>query len=602
MRIVRVGLGVMSLSLLLSLSFVSQGCLPLCFVDANCSYGMTCVEGRCVLRSEYECWRDKDCESKPGGPYYCQVDPVSFRRACVLVGSTKSDACLPTCVANADCGGCTEGKTTCLSGTCTNPCGTCSSDGDCSGCTGGSFTCKSGSCTQDEQCPADCQTSADCTKCAGGKTSCIHKKCVKVEQELCPKACKVDEECQACPGKTSCIQGICQARSEEKCPAFCEANVDCAFCEINKNKCVDNKCVNTAICPGRCSENKDCETCDNKRIYCVGGLCRPKILSCRDTCLGNGDCVDCEGGKTTCLNGTCTTPPKVCPATCKSATGCPASACKDRTFCIKGSCQKPQIAGPLQRCGPEVGAVCQNLLECREGVPGSGVKYCMMPCKDSCPKGMGTCRYFGNFKSYCFSGQFVSANDPCDYESKSRPRMTCKPGLECLPFLGQAGVAICVPTTLSKCVSSRCPEGTFCLPHVLDESKGMCVRDCSSGTCPGHLTCTEYSTKFIYANVCFPGWRTGNKQAGERCDTNPKRAERCDTGLACLQVFYQGTIGLCARPCKSDNDCSQARVCLPTNANGTGKMCLDSCRRKSCPDEKYCYPIIRNVDACVPRW
>jgi hypothetical protein len=231
-------------------------------------------------------------------------------------GGDFGDVCLlHTCDDDAECAGCTEGRTTCLVEE--HRCVACDAATG-GGCPNGQ-TCSSwGNCVPDGlTCPTDgagtptitCAASADCAACDP-----MHRVCDTAAGACVACTTSDTSECQP---SDICVHDQCSP----KCPASCVVDNDCGQCgapgheahACNAHKCAE--CSPTYACPagksctpqgvcveqcgtdgnGACSSDSDCNACGgdasscHKSINDPVGVCGPSASGCSD--LGNGVAV-----------------------------------------------------------------------------------------------------------------------------------------------------------------------------------------------------------------------------------------------------------------------------------------------------------------------
>lgn len=223
-------------------------------------------------------------------------------------GTTNpSGACiLHNCNTNEECGGCSEGRNTCL--TAEHRCVACDAGTD-SGCPEGEVCSSFGNCVPEGlECPTDaqgtptnpCATSADCAACAPDHRVCNMGQC---------KAC-TDNDTTECQSTDKCEDGNCVP----KCSDSCDDNNDCIDCmgapACNAHRCSEcgptwacpsgESCTPQGVCqkvcgiqgePGVCNVSSDCAGCGmgytcKTPINGGKGVCIPPAAGCSD--LGQG--------------------------------------------------------------------------------------------------------------------------------------------------------------------------------------------------------------------------------------------------------------------------------------------------------------------------
>ncbi len=233
---------------------------------------------------------------------------------------SASDICLAqNCETDLECGGCSDGKTTCYvpdrrcvacnpdtgSGcedgeTCTafgdcvpegltcdvdgegEPTITCNDDPDCAACDPDHQICSAGSCVQ---CRGDAMDACQSTEI------CIGNECVA----KCPSECSSNDEC-----------GECTTTGEDATPLNACHNHQCAECSNTSSipiACPDGLlCTDQGVCvpqcgipgqsPGSCEVDEDCSGCEGDNTTCIvpinddRGECGPTASGCSD--LGDG--------------------------------------------------------------------------------------------------------------------------------------------------------------------------------------------------------------------------------------------------------------------------------------------------------------------------
>jgi len=233
---------------------------------------------------------------------------------------SASDICLAqNCETDLECGGCSDGKTTCYvpdrrcvacnpdtgagceaGESCTafgdcvpegltcdvdgdgEPTITCNDDPDCAACDPDHQICSAGSCVQ---CRGDAMDACQSTEI------CVGNECVA----KCPSECSSNDEC-----------GECTTTGEDATPLSACHNHQCAECSNTSSvpiACPDGLlCTDQGVCvpqcgipgqsPGSCEVDEDCAGCEGDNTTCIvpinddRGECGPTASGCSD--LGNG--------------------------------------------------------------------------------------------------------------------------------------------------------------------------------------------------------------------------------------------------------------------------------------------------------------------------
>ncbi len=227
-----------------------------------------------------------------------------------------SDVCLlHTCDNDAECAGCSEGRTTC--NVIEHRCVACDAATG-SGCPDGQACSSFGNCVPEGlTCPTDehgtpvisCTTSADCAACDP-----MHRVCDPAAGACVACTASDTSECQP---SDICVDGACSS----KCPGSCSVDNDCAQCgapgheahACNAHECA--QCSPTYACPagktctpqgicaaqcgtdgaGACTSDSDCSACGadatscHKAVNAAVGTCGIAAAGCAD--LGNGVAV-----------------------------------------------------------------------------------------------------------------------------------------------------------------------------------------------------------------------------------------------------------------------------------------------------------------------
>ncbi len=221
--------------------------------------------------------------------------------------SDESPICLlHNCSEDAHCGGCTEGRNTCLVDE--GRCVACDATTQ-TGCPEGEVCSSWGNCVPEGlECPADdhgipqvvCASNADCAACDP-----MHQVC-DTASAACV-ACTTSDT-SACQSTDSCVDGSCNA----DCPASCNDDGDCASCggpgaeahACNAHQCAECSatvpcsgglvCTPEGTCEGKCgsdgngacSTDADCDGCGAEVSSCNNGTCGIQAGGCSD--LGAG--------------------------------------------------------------------------------------------------------------------------------------------------------------------------------------------------------------------------------------------------------------------------------------------------------------------------
>jgi hypothetical protein len=198
------------------------------------------------------------------------------------------------CTEDAHCGGCSEGRTTCL--VAENRCVACDSDTG-SGCPEGQECSSWGNCVPlGLECPTDshgtpqltCATNADCAACDP-----MHLVCDGASGHCV--ACTT-EDTSACMSTATCVNNSCAA----ECPGTCATDTDCAGC--------DGAGFEAHACNAhQCAECSPTHACPSGEICSANGTCEAKCGSdAKGTCTTDSDCTGCAGDNHEChapING-----------------------------------------------------------------------------------------------------------------------------------------------------------------------------------------------------------------------------------------------------------------------------------------------------------
>ncbi len=222
-------------------------------------------------------------------------DPIAGPPSDEVSPETVSEICLlHNCSADEHCGGCSDGRNSCLVDE--GRCVACNADTG-TGCEEGEECSSWGNCVPEGlTCPTDdhgtptigCASNADCLACDP-----LHQICDTATSQCV--AC-TSSDTSACQTTDLCIANSCSA----ECPADCTVDADCASCggpsapahACNAHRCAE--CSPTSPCPGG-------QTCSPQ------GTCLEVCGSDGDgTCTSDADCSGCGAGNTNCnqpING-----------------------------------------------------------------------------------------------------------------------------------------------------------------------------------------------------------------------------------------------------------------------------------------------------------
>jgi MYXO-CTERM domain-containing protein len=278
---------------------------PACRFDKECSKGLICVKGKCIIPS---CTKDGDC--KPNN--FC-IDGQCTPDPCLNVQCKDGEFCRNgKCIGSCSGVFCKTGEQ-CVDGNCVgDPCAkvTCKAD----------ETCRDGKCIKDPCEKDSCRYSRVCD----GK-KCTRDPCSDVN---CPKGqtcndgqCTGDKPCNVdvdCPGDAVCVSNKCTPSGCYK--ATCADKKLCSDASCEDNPCENKQCGAGETCrptDGKCIP--DCPACPSGEV-CKEGQCQA------DPCDG----VTCQDGER-CKEGQCIKDPcaKQGAALCRYQRVCNSNACKD---------------------------------------------------------------------------------------------------------------------------------------------------------------------------------------------------------------------------------------------------------------------------------
>jgi len=206
------------------------------------------------------------------------TDPANEQQVCIL----------HNCTEDAHCGGCSDGRNTCL--VAEHRCVACDSNTG-TGCPDGQECSSWGNCvplglectTDDHGVPQiTCGSNADCAACDP-----MHQICDPTNHHCV--AC-TDGDTSACQATDLCVANQCLA----SCPGTCATDADCGGCDgagfeahaCNAHQCAE--CSPTHACPGG-------------QICSANGTCEAKCgTDAKGTCTTDADCGGCAGDNTVC--------------------------------------------------------------------------------------------------------------------------------------------------------------------------------------------------------------------------------------------------------------------------------------------------------------
>jgi hypothetical protein len=532
-----------------------------CTTDADCGLGVcdvgagqcTCsaIGGRCdgegFCGPGAECLLEETADGPTGweGGYCIKLDcdppavPCPSGSSCYNVGG--GTACLPDCDPNSP-----------------------------SGCDRAPYGCSEvlhyvlgGSCFADADCPS---SAPNCYGPPGEAGTCI-------------RACDADDDCDVDRGH------VCT--------------------NINRQIFLCADPFQSGVCFPGCKSDADCGGCLADDDCAAGQVCDGG--SCRRACSSSGQC---EAGQA-CLGGYCARP-------CTDATDCPRGA-----DCVGGACTAvPYLCDPVtRRCDPP----CATDIDCdRTRSCDSETGRCETLCDDAAddcgPAGRCNldemlcevdCR---NLTGFCGADQY------CDvFSGECQPRCgdfgegTCPTDLRCDVLTGEC-VTPCAdtarPCTFST-VEDDCEAGEVC-------RDGYCAASCSADEqCPVGMACygsrctspTCQSGRWYCdaddTGLCFACFRDTQCAASRYCDVGGTYTctERCGGvnggNLSCPtgQICDVEAGGLCAMPCVTSEDCTEADRPYCQSATGLCGACAldDHCED---PERSVCDADSRTCVEC----
>ncbi|MBF93790.1 MAG: hypothetical protein CMH58_01350 [Myxococcales bacterium] len=167
----------------------------------------------------------------------------------------------------------------------------------------------------------------------------------------------------------------------------------------------------------------------------------------------------------------------------------------------------------------------------------------------------------------------------------------CPDGYECRADNGRNVCQRAAAGSGAAQQGESCAGGRACGPGLLclgDQNDATCYAECDRGNCEAGFICETFSSNGQNISICLPG---GTTAEGESCDS----LYACEAGLECAPV---GGRYVCARGCRSDNDCNEREDCQELTRPGidTVQVCVESntalegenCQRKRCADGLTC--------------
>ncbi len=619
---------------------------------ALCSGGKNkCQVGKCTkpLMCKTPCQSDADCRDCPKERTQCRGGQ------CI-----KPPACKKVCVDDIDCALCSDGKNKCQAGKCIKPpsCKTvCVDDIDCALCSNNRTKCQKGKCTKPPVCKAVCVTKADCIDCPDGKNVCRQGKCSK--PLICKSPCSTDADCVDCSGgKTKCLKGICS--KPPQCLASCNDNQDCALCGKGFS-CIKHLCqIPTPVGgPGAecnpnatnpCLPNHFCiQVSSNKKSYCFQDctknptVCSQNTTDGRTTCqpfardsqnniisvclkiAKKGEYCSLIGkGQSVCKNQK--NPYLLCWSTKKCTEIFVQKKVNDKCnqpdeklqtlyicdpqlqlTCVKGKCQKIQLAQKYEKCG--VGAIrCAANLTCVALTSGASHGYCLESCDPKnphCPQkaaclplsnGGGVCQLLGTQPQYALCGGQLPDAPKLDLTK------LCQAGYSCTISHPGDSRGLCLKT-VTTCNASSCAPPYKC--QTLSSGEAACLKECSnnSSLCQNPRTCLTYPPKNSKKYCILPP-PTGPNAFGKSCKV-PFDHFGCQKGLECL-ITNKNHSGFCSRTCSPSKPCPSytengktfKAKCLALRSQS---YCVFSCANssKDCPSGYSCTTLTTNDKVCL---
>lgn len=389
------------------------------------------------------------------------LDPLTLRRAILLVVATFGLGCSPgdkNCIPDSGCG---QGPVAACGPDCQGCCrdGRCIAGGSPEACGSGGAACQT--CSGAQQCnPQRVCQAPSCSGCVTENGACV--------TGTTDGACGKDGlTCQVCPADKVCIQGECTTCGASNCDGCCDGNVCIAFEDQQASACGKGGAACSA-CPSSSS--------------CQDGSCvvKPACIGCRA-----GECCDMSGSSPRCVsisNATCGRPTDVCTAcaapevcginearcvtpgdapfgsTCDSDKQCAAVGATGMVYCASffpGGFCTDLCNGPNQ-CGPE--GTCS-----RSGTTGFCMKNCATPGSTAeCGHPALVCDSFGTSQGVCT----LACSSDAYCKSGGNQNLRCNPDSRCC---GAAHFACCASGT--PCAGQNA-EGTG--PSTCNE-QGYCT-------------------------------------------------------------------------------------------------------------------------------
>ncbi len=533
-------------------------------------------------------------------------------------GDAGSDVCLlHNCNADAECGGCTEGRNSCYAAD--KRCVACNPDtGD--GCADGEECTEFGYCVPaGTVCPVDangeqtdpCTDDPDCAACGPDNQVCAAGACV---------ACRGDAT-DACLGNEQCIDNTCAPN----CPQECEADADCAACGANTQQpataCHNHRCA-------ECSDSQPCpagEDCSNEGA-CVPVCGLPGMVV--GVCDQDADCAGCLGDNTNCNtpinggHGTCGPTASGCSDLGNGVVVLPdpfdqvTNLCSDDGDCsgvgveynvgallrdITGleGIGDANIQYPMNACAAVTVGVGDSSISCGVCVPCRTHDDCMdidvdMVAEDA----FGP---LGAIAAALLLDQLFGADDPLIY-------------MFCQPVAGEYGVCAPCPSLVNDCAGGGGGGGSGTCDHDVCTEGGPL--DPSCGTCAAAVCnadsfcCNNTWDGMCVAQVedqCAGGCSGGGGDTcHDQCEVGVAMAPSCNGCVSaicaidpfCCQSSWDDLcVGLVANTC--DGECSGGG-CAHSECSQGGPLQIDcsSCATTVCDADAFCCNIDWDA-ACV---
>uniref|UniRef100_A0A8C7XU15 Neurogenic locus notch homolog protein 1 n=1 Tax=Oryzias sinensis TaxID=183150 RepID=A0A8C7XU15_9TELE len=425
----------------------------------------------------------------------------------------------------------------------------------------------------------------------------------------CPKGTAGETSVDEC-SSNPCIHGLCQDLiNGYKCT--CDSGWSGQNCDINKNECDSNPCMNGGTCKDMTS-GYHC-TCRvgftgyvPSNLAIVGPNCQTNINECASNpCLNQGTCIDDVAGyKCNCL---------------LPYTG---QTCEiDINECVKSPCWN--------------GAFCLNTMggyqcKCQPGFTGQKCETDIDDCKPNPCSNGGLCHDgISSFTCTCLPGFRGGRCEQDINECESNP---CKNGANCTDCVnsytctcptGFSGINCEINT--NDCTDSSCFNGGTCVDGI-NSFTCLCltgftgsycqfdINECDSKPCLNGGTCLDgYGT---YKCTCPHGYTGVNCQHLVRwCDSSP-----CKNGGTCWQQgasytcqCQTGWTGLyCDIPSVSCEVAAKQQGVEVNQLCRNSGQCLDAgsthhCRCQagytgsySCEVRDIIFALFRRILTCVP--